>query len=131
MIFFIFVLSNILNMGLITLSGMEFFAYHGCFAEEQIIGNKFIVDLEFFADTENAENTDDLSATVNYQIVYELVKAEMDIKSKLIEHVARRILDALYRQFPEIGDAKVTVSKLNPPLKGRVDKICFTLSRAR
>ncbi len=116
-------------MGLITLSGMEFFAYHGCFAEEQIIGNKFIVDLEFFAATENAENTDDLSATVNYQIVYELVKAEMDIKSKLLEYVAKRILDALYKQFPDIGDAKVAVSKLNPPLKGKVGKVCFTLSR--
>jgi dihydroneopterin aldolase len=117
-------------MGLITLSGMEFFAYHGCFVEEQIIGNKFIVDLEFFASTENAENTDNLSSTVNYQLVYQLVKAEMDIKSKLIEHVARRILDALYKQFPDIGDAKVTVSKLNPPLKGKVGKVCFTLSRS-
>jgi dihydroneopterin aldolase len=101
-------------MGLVTLSGMEFFAYHGCFAEEQIIGNKFIVDLEFFASTENAENTDDLTKTINYQKVYDLVKTEMEIKSKLIEHVARRILNVLYS---------------HPPLKGRVDKVSFTLTR--
>lgn len=128
MIFFIFVLSNIFNMGLITLSGMEFFAYHGCFAEEQIIGNKFIVDLEFSTETENAELTDDLTQTINYQLVYDVVKAEMDIKSKLLEHVARRVLDALYKQFPGIGSAKITVSKLNPPLKGKVDRVCFTLA---
>jgi len=106
---------------------MEFFAYHGCFAEEQIIGNKFIVDLEFSTDTEKAERTDDLNSTVNYQHVYDVVKAEMDVKSKLLEHVARRILRALHKQFPTITNSKVTVSKMNPPLKGRVDKVSITL----
>ncbi len=116
-------------MGLITLSGMEFFAYHGCLAEEQIKGNKFIVDLEFFTGTENAEITDDLAQTVNYQKVYELVKAEMDIKSKLLEHISRRILDTLYRQFPYIGASKITVAKLNPAIGGKVEKVSVTLTR--
>ena len=116
-------------MGLITLSGMEFFAYHGCFAEEQIIGNKFIVDLEFFASTENAEKNDDLTKTVNYQKVYEMVKAEMEIKSKLLEHVAKRVLDALYKGFPSIGGSKITVSKLNPPVGGKVGRVSITLAR--
>lgn len=128
MIFFIFVTSNSNNMGLISLSGMEFFAYHGCYNEEQILGNKFMVDLEFFTGTENAEITDDLAQTVNYQKVYELVKAEMDIKSKLLEHVSRRILDALYKQFPYISAAKITIAKLNPPIGGKVEKVSVTLS---
>ena len=116
-------------MGLISLSGMEFFAYHGCFAEEQIIGNKFIVDLEFYTATENAEASDDLTKTINYQKVYKIIKAEMEIKSKLLEHVARRILDAVYKHFPNIENAKVTVNKMNPPLGGKIDKVSFTLSR--
>jgi dihydroneopterin aldolase len=116
-------------MGLITLSGMEFFAYHGCLAEEQINGNKFMVDLEFFTGTENAETTDDLEQTVNYQKVYELVKVEMDIKSKLLEHVSRRIIDALYKQFPHIGASKITVAKLNPPIGGKMDKVSVTLTK--
>jgi dihydroneopterin aldolase len=116
-------------MGLISLSGMEFFAYHGCFEEEQIIGNKFIVDLEFFATTDNAETSDDLAKTVNYQKVYELVKAEMEIKSKLLEHVARRIQDSLYKNFPYIGSSKITVSKLNPPIGGKVDKVSLVLTK--
>jgi len=123
--------TNLINMGLISISGMEFFAYHGCFAEEQIIGNKFIVDLEFFSNTENAELSDDLSKTVNYQKVYGIVKAEMEIKSKLLEHVARRILDSLYKNFPLIGSTKITVSKLNPPVGGKVDKVSVSLTKQR
>ncbi len=115
-------------MGIISLSGMEFFAYHGCFAEEQIIGNKFIIDLEFFAATENAELSDDLTKTINYQKVYEIVKVEMEIKSKLLEHVARRILDAVYKYFPDIDNAKVTVNKINPQMGGKIDKVGVTLT---
>ena len=115
-------------MGLISLSGMEFFAYHGCFAEEQIIGNKFIVDIEFFASTENAEISDELEKTINYQKVYEIVKAEMEIKSKLLEHVARRILNAVNKHFPNISNAIVTVNKMNPPMGGKIDRVGVTLT---
>jgi 7,8-dihydroneopterin aldolase/epimerase/oxygenase len=116
-------------MGLLSLHGMEFFAYHGCHEEEQKTGNRFIVDIEFFTESENAEITDDLSKTVNYQKVYEIAKTEMQIRSRLIEHVARRITDALFKNFPEIKDAKVVVAKLNPPLGGKVEKVQFTLQR--
>jgi len=108
---------------------MEFFSYHGCFAEEQIIGNKFIVDLEFVTNTEEAETTDDLTKTVNYQKVYELVKDEMAVKSKLLEHVARRILDTVKSKFPELTNMKVRVAKVNPAVGGTVDKVSVTLER--
>jgi len=116
-------------MALISLTGMEFFAYHGCFAEEQIIGNKFLVDLEFVADTGDAELTDDLTKTINYQKVYEIVKIEMAVKSKLLEHVARRILDAVYNKFPIVTKLKVTVAKLNPAVGGTVDKVSVTVDK--
>ena len=124
---YLFSQNKFIIMGLISISGMEFFAYHGCFAEEQIIGNKFIVDLEFISDTENAEISDDLSKTVNYQAVYGIVKVEMEIKSKLLEHVAKRILDSVYKNFPLIESVKITVSKLNPPVGGKVEKVSITL----
>ena len=126
---YLFSQNKFIIMGLISISGMEFFAYHGCFAEEQIIGNKFIVDLEFISNTENAELSDDLSKTVNYQAVYGIVKAEMEIKSKLLEHVAKRILDSIYKNFPLIESMKITISKLNPPVGGKVDRVSFTLNR--
>ncbi len=90
-------------MSLITIEGMEFFAYHGCFKEEQIIGTKFFVDLYIEANTIEAEETDKLSKTINYQTVYLLVKKEMEIKSKLLEHVGRRILKAHRTQYQGTG----------------------------
>ncbi len=114
-------------MGVITLQGMEFFAYHGCNKEEQKTGNKFIVDITFSAQTAQAEISDDLSKTVNYQCVYDVVKAEMEIPSHLIEHVARRIINALIKKISNIEDVNITVAKLNPPLGGKVERVQFSL----
>lgn len=115
-------------MALISIEGMEFYSHHGCFEEEQIIGTKFLVDFYFIADTKKAETTDHLSETVNYQSVYTLIKKEMDIKSYLLENVARRILNTVCNNFKMITYAKVKISKLNPPLGGKIQKVCITLS---
>ena len=58
-------------MGTILLEGMEFFAYHGHFKEEQIIGTKFIVELEIEYDSSTAEKSDKLHDALNYQEVYQ------------------------------------------------------------
>ncbi len=106
---------------------MEFYAYHGCFKEEQIIGTRFLVDLYLETDTKKAEKTDELADTVNYQEVYLLVKTEMEIKSKLLEHVGKRILDAIIKNFPEVGFAKLKISKMNPPLGGKMQNVSLTM----
>jgi 7,8-dihydroneopterin aldolase/epimerase/oxygenase len=115
-------------MAQIALENMEFYAYHGCFSEEQIIGTRFIVDLWIETDTTEAEHSDKLSQTINYQGVFLLVKEQMAVKSKLLEHVGRRILDALKEQFPEVISAKVKVSKMNPPLGGKIGSVSLTLT---
>jgi dihydroneopterin aldolase len=115
-------------MAIISLENMEFFSYHGCFAEEQVIGTRFIVNLHFETETSEAERTDDLSKTINYHTVYLMVKAEMEQKSKLLEHVARRILDKLRETWPAITTARVKVSKMNPPLGGQLENVSVELS---
>ncbi len=107
-------------MGKILLEDMEFYAYHGCFKEEQVIGNRFLVDLEIEVDTAEAELSDKLDDTVNYQAVYNMVREAMDEKSHLLEHLARRILDNLRTGFPTIRQMKVKVSKMNPPMGGKM-----------
>ncbi len=107
----------------ILIEGMEFFSYHGCFKEEQIIGTKFLVDMEIKVDVSEAEKTDDLSKTINYQTIYNLIKKEMEIKSKLLEHLGRRILDSVISNFPQATKIKVKVSKLNPPLGGKINSV--------
>ena len=114
-------------MSTISVEQMEFYAYHGCFKEEQIIGTRFLVDLYLETDTEKAEKSDDLTDTVNYQEVYLLVKKEMEIKSKLLEHVGRRILNSVKQRFPQITTASLKISKMNPPLGGKMKNVSLTM----
>ena len=115
-------------MSVISIEGMEFFAYHGCFKEEQVIGTKFRIDLFLEVDTTEAEKTDSLQDTVNYQAVYQLVKKEMETTSKLLEHVGKRILDRVKHEFPVVDHARIKIRKLNPPLGGKIDFVSLELS---
>ncbi len=114
-------------MAVISIEGMEFFAYHGCFAEEQLIGTWFVVDLFLEVDTTTAEQSDRLEETVNYMSVYQLVKAQMMVNSKLLEHVGRRIINAVRDAFPTVEHAKLKIRKMNPPLGGKMDFVSLTL----
>lgn len=115
--------------GIIQIEGMEFYAYHGCFREEQIVGSKFLIDISICTDCGKASQTDSIKDALNYQKVYELIKAEMCIKSHLLEHVAGRILDSLYKNFNEIESTTLKISKLNPPVGGQVNRVSVTLTR--
>ncbi len=114
-------------MSTIAIEGMEFFAYHGCFKEERVIGTKFSIDLFLKVNTNEAEKSDKLEDTVNYQAVYQLVKKEMESKSNLLEHVGRRILESIREAFPQIDSAKIKIRKLNPPLGGKMDFVSLEL----
>ena len=118
-------------MGQIRLNGMEFFAYHGCYPEEQRLGNHFLVDVVMDTEMEKASKTDDLNDALNYAEVYELVKQEMSIRSHLLEHVSARILNILFERFPQLDRVEVRVSKLNPPVGGQVKEVSVRQQRFR
>jgi 7,8-dihydroneopterin aldolase/epimerase/oxygenase len=115
-------------MATIRIEGMDFFAYHGCFKEESIIGTRFEVDLSVNVDTEQAENSDNLHHTVNYLSLFETVKQEMEIRSNLLENVASRIITSVKSRFPMVNYIEVKVSKLNPPLGGKINRVSVTLT---
>lgn len=114
-------------MSVISIEGMEFFAYHGCFKEEQVIGTKFRCDVFLEVDTTKAEQTDNLHDTVNYQEVFKVIKSEMVTKSHLLEHVGRRIVDRIKSEFPTVRKARLKIRKLNPPLGGKMDFVSLEL----
>ena len=118
-------------MAKITLENMEFHAFHGCMEHEQQLGNTFIVSVCMELDTSLAGATDELVHTLNYQLVYDVVKTQMDIPSKLIEHVGQRILDVILNGFPQIQELRVLLSKMNPPLGGKVDRVTIELTKKR
>ena len=115
-------------MGKISLDGIEFFAYQGCYKEEQLTGSKFVVDLCVESDTSSAEQSDLLHDTVNYVALYNCVKTEMEQKSHLLEHLAMRIIRSVIDQFPSVTDIELKVSKLNPPVGGKVKQVSFITS---
>jgi len=112
----------------ILVQGIKIYAYHGCLKEESIIGGNYIVDVCIEADLSKPSRTDKLNQTIDYVTVYEIVKKEMDIRSKLIEHVAKRILDKLKKKFPKTNTIEVKLIKLNPPIPGDVEQVSVILA---
>ena len=115
-------------MGTIHLEAMEFYSFHGHYKEEQIVGNKFLVDLMLETNMKKAAETDELQDAANYVTAYKLVKREMEKKSKLLENIASRILNAIHEELPEIDKATVTIRKMNPPMGGKMRSVSVTLS---
>jgi dihydroneopterin aldolase len=118
-------------MGKIHIEEMEFYAFHGHYQEEQIVGNRFLLDLILETDMTKPAKTDELEDAVNYQIAYKLVKNEMRIKSRLLENIAKRILDALFSELQGIEKATVIIRKMNPPMGGQMRAVSVTLQRTR
>ena len=114
-------------MHTISVEGIQVYAYHGCLEEEGKIGGQYIVDIRINTDFSEAALTDDLTKTIDYVDVYRIVKQEMAIRSKLIEHVGKRILDKIKSNFTTIKTCKVKISKLNPPMNGNVDRVSVEL----
>jgi len=116
-------------MGLIQIENMEFYSFHGHFKEERIVGNKFTVDLTIETDMTLPSKSDNLKDAVNYQRVYEIVKVQMETKSHLLEHIAGRILDAIFAEMTGITKTTVKVSKLNPPMGGKIGSVSIVMTR--
>jgi 7,8-dihydroneopterin aldolase/epimerase/oxygenase len=116
-------------MGIIRIEDMEFYAFHGHFKEEQIVGNKFLIDLEIETDLEPAGLSDRLEDAADYTIACRVVKEEMDRKSRLLENIAKRILDALYLNMKNLKKVTVRIRKMNPPVGGRVGSVSVIMSR--
>lgn len=111
---------------IIALEGMEFFARHGVHKEERENGNYFDVNVSLSYPAEMAAANDDLSGTLDYSAVYEIVKSEMAIPSLLLEAVAKRIHDQIRKNYPEAKQIQVAVAKLNPPIGGKCSKAKVT-----
>ncbi len=123
---------NCTLMGKIIIEEMEFYAFHGHYQEEQIVGNRFLVDLEMEADLADAADSDNLNDAVNYQQAYQIIKNEMRrTKSNLLENIGKRILDALYEEMEGIEKASIRIRKLNPPMGGPIKSVGIKMSRKK
>lgn len=109
------------------IQNIECYSYHGCLKEETVIGGKFSVDVIIDYDFSKAIVSDHLEDTIDYCIIHDLVRIEMDIPSKLIEHVAGRIKEKIVAHYSSIQNIKVIVTKFNPPVNGFIDKVAVEI----
>ncbi|MEZ4968404.1 MAG: dihydroneopterin aldolase [Flavobacteriaceae bacterium] len=118
-------------MGKIRVSNIKVYANHGCLKEETIIGSDYQVNIEVDANLKKASQSDKLSETVDYVHINYIVKEEMAVPSKLLEHVALRILNRIFAEIPIAKKVKVAVSKINPPIEGDVQEVTIILKSKR
>lgn len=100
----------------IYLRNVRFHAFHGVLPQEGIVGNDYLVNLVLDYDFSSAMKTDELQGTLNYAEVYQKVREEMAVPSKLLEHVAGRIAHRLFSDFLEIQKLQLSITKVNPPM---------------
>ncbi|MCX7572010.1 dihydroneopterin aldolase [Tumebacillus sp. DT12] len=119
-------------MDAIYLNGLEFYAYHGVFDEENRLGQRFSADVVFYLSTKEAGESDDLSKTVNYASAYEVIKSILDGQPvQLVETLCERIAAALLEQFALVQQVRVRVNKPNPPIPGILAGVAVEITRGR
>ena len=118
-------------MGIIKLTNIRTFSYHGCLEEEAKIGSNYRVDLTIKTNLKPSAQTDELNDTVDYVDLNRIVVEEMAIRAKLLEHVAQRIIDRVLKELLSVLKIEVQVTKLNPPIGGDVEAVTIELEEYR
>ena len=114
-------------MGKLILKDIRVYAFHGCMEEEELIGSDYIVNLEVETDMHQPAYSDLLEDAVDYVLLNAILKEEMLIRSRLLEHIAQRIIDRILKQFPIVKNVEVKVAKQNPPIGGDVKEVCVCI----
>lgn len=111
----------------VEVNGIKLYAFHGCLNEEGAIGGHYVVDVSVTTNFTEAMQEDDLNKTIDYVIVNRIVKREMAIRSKLIEHVGYRIVQAIKEEIQRVDSIRVKVTKIAPPINGDVDNVAIVI----
>ena len=96
-----------------------------------LIGSDYRVDLEVYTNLSKPSNSDKLGDTVDYVHLNNIVKEEMAVRSNLLEHVAKRILNRIFIELTEVRKVEIEVAKINPPIGGDVESVAVVLTAER
>ncbi|MDO6818132.1 dihydroneopterin aldolase [Zobellia sp. 1_MG-2023] len=118
-------------MDKVKVNNIRVYAHHGCLEEETAIGSEYLVNVSVDANLTKASISDRLSDTVDYVHINHIVKEEMKVPSKLLEHIGKRIIDRIFDEIQIVQKAEVEVSKINPPIGGDVEKVTIVLKEKR
>lgn len=115
----------------ITLNKVQFFAHHGCYEAEQIIGGRFFVTMKMYTKNYCPCLSDNIEDAINYQKAYQLINTEIQVRSRLLENVVGRIAKTLFNHFPQVEKLKISVEKENPSLQAVLESSAVTLTMTR
>ena len=118
-------------MGKIIVDNLSIYAYHGCFDEERKIGSEYKLNIWVKGDFSAAEKTDNLLDTIDYVTISDIAKKEMEIPSRLIEHVADRVLSKILTQWQAIQTVGLIIKKINPPMNVYAESVQYRLEKHR
>ncbi|GGK01245.1 7,8-dihydroneopterin aldolase [Lentibacillus kapialis] len=119
-------------MDKILLNQMAFYGYHGLFSEENVLGQRFYVDVELMLDLKTSSRSDNMNDSIDYSKVYNVVKDIVEGKPKnLVEAIAEDIADELFRAFDLLEACRLRVTKPDPPIQGHYQSVGVEISRER
>ena len=118
-------------MGIIKVTNIRVYAYHGCLKEETIIGSDYRVDVVVEANLHPSAQSDNLKDTVDYVLINRIVKEEMQNAAKLLETVVLKIINRIFKESDLVKKITVALSKLNPPIGGDVQEVTIELTEER
>ena len=114
-------------MALVALEGMQFYAFHGYYDFERRIGNSFVVDVEVDIDM-HQDPDDKIENTINYEEIYKVSTRYMQKNYQLLESLAYDLAYDIKNNYDKVKSVKVCLSKLNPPVGGKVNRAKVTVS---
>ena len=115
----------------IELRDVRLYAHHGVMQQERSVGAWFIVDTRMSINNQECAYNDNITDTVSYADIYDIIKAEMQIPSNLLENVGKRIIETIFDKFHQIDYIETTICKETPPMGGDGLKACVTLKATR
>ncbi len=118
-------------MGKIILKNVRCYSFHGCLKEESVIGSDYLVNLKVWASLKKSAQSDELIDTVDYVLLNHIIKTEMSKPSKLLETVAERINNEIFKKEPRVTKSIVSITKLCPPINGDVEGVSIKLKQKR
>ncbi|HLS11586.1 MAG TPA: dihydroneopterin aldolase [Flavobacteriaceae bacterium] len=118
-------------MGVIHLKDIRVYSNHGCLEEEAAIGSEYLVNLKVWTNLMPSALSDNLADTVDYVLLNRIVKEEMAVRSKLLEHVSKRIIDRVFKEARAVVKLRITVAKINPPIGGDVAEVSVSMDVER
>lgn len=115
----------------VKVENLKIYAFHGCMDEEKVIGSDYVINMKAMCFVGEKVFNDDITQTVDYVDLARIAKREMAVRSKLLEAVIKRIIDASFKEIDSLEELCVSVSKINPPINADVKSVSVTMSKKR